>query len=80
MAKFESLESGEKYVKSADGYCLCVTGLGPDTNEEDLIDQFSEYGEVRNCVLNLDRRTGFVKGYCLLEYATAEQAKKCINS
>ena len=42
-------------MKSVEGFVVCVTGLHEETLEEDLLDQFHEFGRVRNIHLNTDR-------------------------
>ena len=56
-----------------------MTQLHEESMEDDIFDIFSKYGQIKSIHLNMDRRTGYAKGYALIEYEQFEEAEQAIK-
>lgn len=59
---------------------LYVGNLSYNTQEEDLREAFSKFGEVVSATLIIDQASGRSKGFGFVEMATDEDAEKAISS
>ena len=58
---------------------IYIGNLSFQAEQEDLLDLFSQYGEVKSASLPLDRETGRKRGFGFVEMATDEDEQKAID-
>jgi len=56
-----------------------VSGIHEEAQEDQIYDLFSDFGLVKNLHANLDRKSGYLKGYALIEFASLPEAQKAVN-
>uniref|UniRef100_A0A914E8W6 RNA-binding protein 8A n=1 Tax=Acrobeloides nanus TaxID=290746 RepID=A0A914E8W6_9BILA len=81
-SKYESLDDDGTTgpQRSVEGWIIFVTNINEEAAEEDLKEKFKEYGNLINMHVNLDRRTGFFKGYAVVQFETKAEAADAIRN
>ena len=58
---------------------IYIGNLSFQAEQDDLFDLFSQYGEVKQCSLPLDRETGRKRGFAFVEMNSDEDEQKAID-
>ena len=58
---------------------IYIGNLSFQAEQEDLIDLFSQYGEVKQCSLPVDRETGRKRGFAFVEMNNDADEQKAID-
>ena len=69
----------DKHPISPLGMTIYIGNLSFQAEQEDLFDLFSQYGEVKQCSLPLDRETGRKRGFAFVEMNNDADEQKAID-
>ncbi len=58
---------------------IYIGNLSFQAEQEDLVDLFNQYGEVKQCSLPLDRETGRKRGFAFVELTNEADEQKAID-
>ena len=59
---------------------LSYRNLSFDTDEDDLYDMFSEFGDISYCRIVVNQQTGLSKGTGFIQFKSNEAAQSCITA
>lgn len=62
-----------------EGWAIFVRGLHEEMTEDDLHDRFADFGTIKDLRMPLDHRTGYVKGYAIIEFSAYQEARNAID-
>lgn len=65
--------------RSIEGWNVFLCGIHSETTEDDLHEHCAEFGPVKNIRMVLDHRTGYVKGYAIVEYESFREAQEAVE-
>ena len=57
-----------------------LRNLSFDTDEDDLHDMFSEFGDINYCKIVVNQQTGLSKGTGFIQFKSNETAQSCITA
>lgn len=64
--------------KSIEGWIIIIRNVHEEIDESDMTDKCLEFGDVKNLVMELDKRTALGKGYALVEFSQKSAAEGAI--